>query len=158
MCTDRDTATDPDTTTFFLDHVVIYAILCVLMDGHVSHLHHFFSSCGFSSFLPFFLVDGNACVVQPALDQQNYEGWNRAAQSTGRRKRSLWPKFWWLQHFLFPQSDIQQWFWLNWCDDWCRKKVRKMQSSVYINTTKMYAIPCAVTCNYVCTQSFCWKP
>ena len=59
---------------FFLDHVVIYAILCVLMDGHVSHLHHFFSSCGFSSFLPFFLVDGNACVVQPALDQQNYEG------------------------------------------------------------------------------------
>ena len=126
-----------------MDHLAIYAVPHRLTDGHVPHLLHFL--CLFChSFLP---VEKHVWFSH-TKDQQNHEERNRAAHRTSPRKHcSLRPKFWWLEwHFLFHQTNVQQWFRMNGCYAWQRdeKKEGNAQSSVYINTTKN--VPNSICC------------
>ena len=78
--------------------------------------------------------------MEKHVSSSHHERQNRAAHSIGPKKKCcpLRPKFWWLQHFFMLQTDVQQWFRVNRCHDWCREKWREgnAQPCVYMNTTK----------------------
>ena len=81
------------------------------------------------------------------LDQQNHGGRSRAVHSTGPRKCCfVWPKFWWLQYFFFPWTDMKQWFQMKWSHEWCREKGREMHSPLYVCNSVCRYVP--IMCTY----------
>ena len=106
MCTDTDMATDPGTDTFILSGPCSDLCRTVQVNG--------WGCLSLASllvpFLPvFFLPVEKHVWSSHAIDHQNDEGRNRAAHSSGQRKCCYRrPECWWLQHFSFPWTHVQQ--------------------------------------------------
>ena len=138
------------------DHVAIYA---VPYGGRMGMSFIRVTAGAFSrhSFLPL----ENHVWSSLAVDQQNHGGRNRAAHSTGPRKCcSLRPKLWWLERFVFPKTDVQQWFRLNWCHEWCREKGRGKYTALCLHeyNQKRSQVRGPLRVSHVHTQSFCRTP
>ena len=96
------------------------------MDGCVPHLRYFLRL-----FLPFFLADGKARVIQPCLrSAKSQMRRSRAVHRTGPRKCCSFHQS---SDDLLPSNIfLTIWFWMNWClDQWRGKKKRNAQTSVY---------------------------
>ena len=154
MCTDTDTATDPDTDTFIL--IGPHSDLCctVRVTGWAC-LSFCVTSCAFSRH--FLLPLEKRVWSSHAIDQQNHEGRNRAADRTGPRECcSLRTKVLMITAVLLPSNrrptmvskELVPWLMQG-------KRERNAQPSVCINTTKNVRHS---VCHHVPIVCFCRTP